>query len=229
MRGGRRFLVVGASIVLIGVVVVSLVMITAVVFPVALAIELAVLALVVGTASRIRRGRGGRLVQGLSSLPRSHRRRRGPDGQDARAPEQPSGPRWVTQWETRPPVPDVPATRARLSVVLGEWDLDGDTREDILLVVTELLSNAVDHGLGPVRLAVEFRGETVRIEVHDAGPEPPRPLPPDPQRLRGRGLHLIDALSCRWGWVDDPAGKTVWAEVANVRPTEADTGHPADR
>jgi anti-sigma regulatory factor (Ser/Thr protein kinase) len=218
-----------ASIVLVGVVVVSLVMVTAVVFPVALAIELAVLTLVVGAASRIRRGRGGRLLRGLSTLPRTHRRGNGSGGQDAQAQEQPSGPRWVTQWDARPPVPDVPLTRARLSVVLGEWDLDGETREDILLVVTELLSNAVDHGRGPVRLAVEFRGGTVRVEVHDAAPDPPRPLPPDPQRVRGRGLHLIEALSCRWGWVDDPAGKTVWAEVANVRPTGADPGHPADR
>jgi anti-sigma regulatory factor (Ser/Thr protein kinase) len=228
MRGGRRFLAVVASIVLLGVVVVSLVMVTAVVFPVALAIELAVLALVVGVASRVRHSRGRRLVRGLSSLPRTHRGRPG-GPQDTHAPEQAPGPRWVMQWDSRPPVPDVPLTRARLSVVLGEWDLDGETREDILLVVTELLSNAVDHGRGPVRLAVEFRGEAVRVEVHDTGPDPPRPLPPDPQRARGRGLHLIEALSSRWGWADDPAGKTVWAEVPNVRPTGTDAGHPADR
>jgi anti-sigma regulatory factor (Ser/Thr protein kinase) len=223
MRGGRRFLVVVTSIVLLGVVVVSLVMVTAVVFPVALAIELAVLALVVGAANRIRHGRGGRLVRGLSPFTRSHR------GSGAQAQEQPSGPRWVMQWEARPPVPDVPLTRSRLSVVLGDWDLDGESREDVLLVVTELLSNAVDHGRGPVRLAVEFRGDAVRVEVHDTAPEPPRPLPPDPQRPRGRGLHLIEALSSRWGWADDPDGKTVWAEVPNARPTGADAGHPADR
>jgi anti-sigma regulatory factor (Ser/Thr protein kinase) len=103
-----------------------------------------------------------------------------------------------------------------LSVVLGEWGLTGEAREDVLLVVTELLSNAVDHGRGPVRLTVELRSGSVRIEVHDTAPDAPRPQPLDPYAVRGRGLQMVEALSSRWGWTDGPAGKIVWADVPNV-------------
>ena len=113
----------------------------------------------------------------------------------------------------RPPVEAVPLTRRQLSVVLGEWGLTGEPYEDVLMVVTELLSNAVDHGRGPVRLMVELRSDSVRIEVHDTAPDAPRPQPLDPYAVRGRGLQMVEALSSRWGWTDGPAGKIVWADV----------------
>jgi len=190
MRAGRRSLAL-ATIVLLGVVVVGLAVITVVAFPLALTIELAVLALVAGVASRATKRRG---------------RRRARD----------SNPLWVTRWESEPPVEAVPLTRRQLSVVLGEWGLTGEAHEDVLLVVTELLSNAVDHGRGPVRLTVELRGGSVRVEVHDTAPDAPRPQPLDPYAVRGRGLQMVEALSSRWGWTDGPAGKIVWADVPNV-------------
>ena len=192
MRAGRRSLALAATIALLGVVVVGLAVITVVAFPLALTIELAVLALVAGVASRATKRRWGR--------------RRARD----------SAPLWATRWESEPPVEAVPLTRRRLSVVLGEWGLTGEPREDVLLVVTELLSNAVDHGRGPVRLTVELRSGSVRIEVHDTAPGPPRPQPLDPYAVRGRGLQMVEALSSRWGWTDGPAGKIVWADVPNV-------------
>jgi anti-sigma regulatory factor (Ser/Thr protein kinase) len=189
MRAGRRSLGLAATIVLLGVVVVvGLAVITVVAFPVALVIELGVLALVAGVASRATTRR---------------RRRRARD----------SDPLWVTRWESEPPVEAVPLTRRQLSGVLGEWGLTGEAHEDVLLVVTELLSNAVDHGRGPVRLTVELRGGSVRVEVHDTAPSPPRPQPLDPYAVRGRGLQMVEALSSEWGWSDGPVGKIVWADV----------------
>jgi anti-sigma regulatory factor (Ser/Thr protein kinase) len=189
MRAGRRSLGLAATIVLLGVVVVvGLAVITVVAFPVALVIELGVLALVAGVASRATTRR---------------RRRRARD----------SDPLWVTRWESEPPVEAVPLTRRQLSGVLGEWGLTGEAHEDVLLVVTELLSNAVDHGRGPVRLTVELRGGSVRVEVHDTAPGPPRPQPLDPYAVRGRGLQMVEALSSEWGWSDRPVGKIVWADV----------------
>jgi anti-sigma regulatory factor (Ser/Thr protein kinase) len=188
MRAGRRSLALAATIVLLGVVVVGLAVITVVAFPLALMMELAVLALVAGVASRATTRRGRRRAQDADPL-------------------------WVTRWESEPPVEAVPLTRRQLSVVLGEWGLTGEAHEDVLLVVTELLSNAVDHGRGPVRLTVESRSGSVRIEVHDTAPDAPRPQPLDPYAVRGRGLQMVEALSSQWGWSDDPVGKIVWAEV----------------
>ena len=199
MRARRRSLALVATVLLLGVIVVSLAVMTIVAFPLALTIELAVLALVVGVGSRV--------------IPRPRRR---PRDSEPEAPLRPAEPQWVTQWESEPPVDAVPLTRKRLSVVLGEWNLTGEAHEDVLMVVTELLSNAVDHGRGPVRLTVEFRSGSVRVEVHDTAPGPPRPQPLDPYAVRGRGLQMVEALSSQWGWTDAPVGKIVWADVPNV-------------
>ena len=110
----------------------------------------------------------------------------------------------------------VPHTRERVAAVLAEWGLSGEPVEPTLLVVTELLSNAIDHAHGPVRLSVERSAETVHVEVRDATPDAPQLRPPNPARARGRGVHLVDALSLRWGWTAGSTGKVVWAEV----PTE---------
>jgi anti-sigma regulatory factor (Ser/Thr protein kinase) len=118
----------------------------------------------------------------------------------------------------------VPTGRDRLTVVLAEWGLGGEAVEPTLLVVTELLSNAIDHGRSPVRLSVEYSGERVHVEVHDAAPEPPQLQPHDLLRPRGRGLQLVEALSSRWGWTSDPPGKLVWADV----PTEWPASPTAD-
>jgi anti-sigma regulatory factor (Ser/Thr protein kinase) len=213
MRAGGRSLVLAATILLLGVVVLSLAVMTVVAFPVALAFEVGLLVLVVGLGARVKRKSEQRRAQGLSPFRRGYRER---DGTGIEAQVQPSGPRWATQWESRPPVDAVPLARSRLSMVLGDWDLADQAGEDILLVVTELLSNAVEHGRGPVQLSVEFRGESVQVDVHDAAPDPPHPLPRDPHRARGRGLQVVEALSSKWGWTNDPLGKTVWAEVPNV-------------
>src|SRR3712207_6890360 len=50
----------------------------------------------------------------------------------------------------------------------SDWGLNGELRENVLLVATELLSNAVEHGGAPVQLVVEAHGGGVRVEVHDA-------------------------------------------------------------
>jgi hypothetical protein len=59
----------------------------------------------------------------------------------------------------------------------------------------------------------------VQVEVRDATPDARRLQPPDPARARGRGVHLVEALSSRWGWTADPPGKVVWADVPTEWPT----------
>jgi anti-sigma regulatory factor (Ser/Thr protein kinase) len=212
MKSGRRPLVlVAAIILLLGAVALGLAVIMLVAAPVALVAEIAVLGLVIGLVARVRH-----------RPPRQH----GPDVltdqpvdiDDTGSRESLQGsphPCWAMDWESGPPASAVPLVRDGLSVALAEWGLAGERVEPVMLVVTELMSNAVEHARPPVRLAVVFSG-LLRVEVRDAATRVPQLGPVDPWRVRGRGLQLVEALSMRWGWTDDTAGKIVWAEV----PTE---------
>ncbi|MFP8939966.1 ATP-binding protein [Streptomyces fenghuangensis] len=110
------------------------------------------------------------------------------------------------------------------------WPAASDTSCTVSLLVGELAANAVRHGRVPgrdFRLALEVRGEAIRIEVSDASPVPPPAAPPSPSAddESGRGLLLVDILATRWGTVPrEPVGKTVWAEVAVLpdNPVSAD-------
>jgi anti-sigma regulatory factor (Ser/Thr protein kinase) len=206
-------LVLAAAVLVLVVLVAGLAMMAAAALPVALVLGAAALTLVGSVATRPR-GRAERRRSPWAPV----RPDVADDHPGVRADEPGGEPRlrWSTSWESDPPVRAVPHTRERVAAVLAEWGLSGEPVEPTLLVVTELLSNAIDHAHGPVRLSVERSAETVRVEVRDATPEAPQLQPPDPVRARGRGVHLVDALSSRWGWTPDPPGKVVWAEV----PTE---------
>jgi anti-sigma regulatory factor (Ser/Thr protein kinase) len=97
---------------------------------------------------------------------------------------------------------------------------------DAQLVVSELVTNAVRHsgvpGGGVVVLCVELTGTMVRLEVADPGSGAIiAPRAPDYQRGGGFGLHVVRALSERWGLEQVAAGGTrVWAQLPRV-PTAA--------
>jgi len=95
--------------------------------------------------------------------------------------------------------------------------LPRDLAENALLVVSELVTNAVRHGGTGIVVSLRQLSDGVRIEVADAGES--LPIPPDPRpRLdgpSGRGLLIVAATAAEWGVVpnDPPPGKTVWADV----------------
>ncbi|MEU6705018.1 ATP-binding protein [Streptomyces wuyuanensis] len=109
------------------------------------------------------------------------------------------------------------------------WDTSTDTgpdwdeerravAEDVLMVVSELVTNACLHAGGPLELVLNCTSERLRIEVSDASPVPPRPRPhADPAVPGGHGLVVLGRLSRAWGSVPRDSGKTVWAEVAASR------------
>ncbi|MFE2755152.1 ATP-binding protein [Actinosynnema sp. NPDC059335] len=106
---------------------------------------------------------------------------------------------------------------AQARQVLGEagasWGLSEDTIDDANLVVTELVSNAVDHASGPVGLTLSRTETGLRIEVADQSATPPQPRPVQVDSARGRGLIIVAALSRAWGSDPTPDGKVVWAEL----------------
>ena len=112
-------------------------------------------------------------------------------------------------------VPPLAQIRQWLATVLS--DLAEDVLQDLMLLCTELVSNAYDHACAPRRLRVHRSPDhdALRVEVEDGSPDH---LPvAGTSRLgafRGRGLIMVDTLSRhRWGTRLGNGGKTVWAEL----------------
>ncbi|MFF0203329.1 SpoIIE family protein phosphatase [Streptomyces sp. NPDC005017] len=108
------------------------------------------------------------------------------------------------------------ATRARtlVSARLKQWRTRADTRDHVLLVVSELVANAVRFADGPVTVRLIRAGHELLCEVGDTGNGRPRLGRKGLLDDGGRGLHVVHRLTTRWGvrWTD--TGKVVWASVA---------------
>ncbi|MFJ3228156.1 ATP-binding protein [Streptomyces sp. NPDC086783] len=88
--------------------------------------------------------------------------------------------------------------------------------EDVLLVVSELVTNACLHAEGPDQLLISCDNKVLRIEVSDRGTGQPAPRTPHRAgRPGGHGMFIVQRLCLDWGVVRAPgvAGKTVWAEL----------------
>ncbi|MEU9152899.1 SpoIIE family protein phosphatase [Streptomyces sp. NPDC048417] len=110
---------------------------------------------------------------------------------------------------------DAPArARVLLSALLRRWHARDDTRDNVLLLASELVTNAVRFATGPVTVRLIRAGNSLLCEVGDTGNGRPRLRRGGLYDDRGRGLYVVHRLSTRWGvrWTD--TGKVVWAEVA---------------
>src|ERR1700683_1212755 len=124
--------------------------------------------------------------------------------------------------------------------LLTQADFDNDLIETVVLLVSELVTNAIHAvselpgaptssvtasasaratwvaGRPRVWLAIGRSPGLMRIEVHDTAcvPVPPEACQRDPEDESGRGLEVIAALSSYWGWNPDSFGKVVWCELS---------------
>ena len=208
----RRLLTVTAVLGLLVVVVLVVLAVASAAVPVAIVVASTVLALAVGLRSQLK----GRPARGRAD--RGSQRVRDVWPAAAAARPKPPGPTWTTTWETRPLPSEIPAVRRRMSAVLTEWKVDGNAAQPTLLVVTELLSNALEHGSVPIRLTLEWGHTFVRVQVHDSAPGAPRAPTHPAGSARGHGLQIVEGLALRRGWTPEQHGKTVWADVPTDWP-----------
>ena len=100
--------------------------------------------------------------------------------------------------------------------------LDSDTTDVVVLLISELVTNAVIHG-GPhlpdatVDLSIEVGTDGVRVEVTDAGSGTLTVGNGAPDQPSGRGLVLVEHFARQWGCEQHATGKTVWIDI--TQPT----------
>jgi serine/threonine-protein kinase RsbW len=83
--------------------------------------------------------------------------------------------------------------------------------DDVQLVVSELVTNAVTHGLGAITVLVGVSEGGVAVAVRDEGPGMPRAEDVEDGSMRGRGVALVARLATVWGVRQEPGGgKVVW-------------------
>ncbi|MFE7582474.1 ATP-binding protein [Streptomyces gardneri] len=95
--------------------------------------------------------------------------------------------------------------------------------EDVLLLVSEVVTNACLHAGGPEELVLRHAAGRLRVEVADASPVHPRMrVTRSPALPGGHGLMVLERLAVAWGSEDkgsgDGAGKVVWLEVSRPSP-----------
>jgi anti-anti-sigma factor len=105
---------------------------------------------------------------------------------------------------------------ARRATAGGIPELPESVRDVALLLVSEVVTNAVRHGCASpddrVQLSVAHRGDRLRVEVEDPGPGVPELGPrDDPLRESGWGLVMVDRFAASWGTEANPS--RVWFEL----------------
>ncbi|OLZ65400.1 ATP-binding protein [Streptomyces sp. IMTB 2501] len=121
-----------------------------------------------------------------------------------------------------PPVAGaVSVVRRSVAAALADWNVSSQIADDTLLVVSELVTNAIVHARPPAVLRLSWEpGDgvcTLRVEVTDAGPAAMgRTLACIDPDEHGRGETIVHALATRHGIRVHPGGVTRWADLVAV-------------
>ncbi|MDQ0792482.1 ATP-binding protein [Streptomyces sp. B1I3] len=98
--------------------------------------------------------------------------------------------------------------------LVAEWlaVLGEHTRSDLMLAVSELVTNADRYSHGPYMLELEGNAERISVTVYDSSTALPVLYSPDPSRLGGHGMEIVVALCDRLTAERVPVGKRIRAE-----------------
>lgn len=106
-----------------------------------------------------------------------------------------------------------------------------ETVETAELLVSEVVSNAVQHGSGPVFVRASVTGDDLLVQVEDCGAGVPAPVATSEECERGRGLRIVAALAAEWGTLPvvstlGTTGKTVWFRLRDQPTDSQDSAAP---
>ncbi|MFL5793327.1 MAG: ATP-binding protein, partial [Actinomycetota bacterium] len=108
----------------------------------------------------------------------------------------------------------VAEARRFIAARAAAWSFPDPAREQLVLIGSELVTNAVLHARTELVLTLELRRDRVRISVRDHSQAPATLRHYRADALTGRGLGVVAALSDNWGVSAASDGKVVWAELA---------------
>jgi serine phosphatase RsbU (regulator of sigma subunit)/PAS domain-containing protein len=130
----------------------------------------------------------------------------------------PPGP-LVAERRFRSDAASAPAARRFAADILTAWRQRALV-DDACLLLDEVITNAVQHTLGDVRVQIAL-GQRLRIEVRDRSDRHPDKRPVAADSEIGRGLHIVETLARAWGFEPLPgAGKVVWFELDRASTTD---------
>lgn len=102
--------------------------------------------------------------------------------------------------------------RQALQACIAPVELVGDAE----LVLTELVTNAIQHATPPIDVELRMEDECLTVEVSDHSPGmPPCLQPPDMGRIGGWGLAILASVTEAWGFTSHQEHKVVWARLAS--------------
>jgi len=113
----------------------------------------------------------------------------------------------VTLPETRS---SAAAARQWLRDVVAD-DVSTQVLDDVVLVASELVTNAIVHAHSGVHVLVGPWNGGLQLEVTDGGPGMPSLPASTSTGVGGRGLRIVDDVTSAWGVRSSPTSKTVWA------------------
>ena len=113
--------------------------------------------------------------------------------------------------------PSAASARRFVAAALRRWECSDDFIELVLLLTSELVTNAYRHAGTETRVSVRLDHDCTRVEVRDVGRGEPELRPIDTDRVDGRGLLIVDALADRWGYHSNAGGTAVWFELVHQR------------
>jgi serine/threonine-protein kinase RsbW len=129
---------------------------------------------------------------------------------------------WLRRrWQLTPDPVSAGAARRLIRSACEDWAVDSATCDSALVVVTELVTNVVEHAGTQCELTASVSGEELRIEVRDFHRSRPRPRLARTWSARGQGLRIVASLSSQWGVTEFDDGKSLWAVLPMTSPPQA--------
>lgn len=110
------------------------------------------------------------------------------------------------------------SVRQSLALQLTQLHLGDRAVDDAMVMVTELVANAVEHGGRRATVSMDWTDDEVRVSVFDTSSTLPAVPDLDPTRPGGRGLRIVEAFADRHGFHPEPGGgKTIWFALDRTR------------